>query len=250
MKRKKIIAANWKMYKDLAEVKDFFTFFIDKLPKTQTEVFIAPSFTHLWHAFEATRDYPVEIIAQNLHQAEKGAFTGEVSAAQIKSIGIQRVILGHSERREFYGESDELLKEKVQTALKNKIEVIFCVGEKLSDRKAGNHFEVVKSQLQNALFHLNKTHWKHIVIAYEPVWAIGTGETATPQQAQDMHQCIRQAISREYGNDTADIVSVIYGGSVKPDNAASLFNQPDIDGALVGGASLDVDSFIDIIKAL
>lgn len=250
MLRKKIIAANWKMYKDLAEANDFFTFFIEKLPKTKAEILIAPSFTCLWHAFETTRDYPIEIVAQNLHQANQGAYTGEVSAAQLKSVGIQRVLIGHSERREYFGENDALLKEKVNTALKNEMNVIFCVGEKLSDRKSGNHFEVVKSQLQNTLFHLNKTDWKHIVIAYEPVWAIGTGETATPQQAQEMHQFIRQTIAGTFGSATADAVSVIYGGSVKPDNAVSLFSQPDIDGGLVGGASLEVDSFIEIIKAL
>jgi len=250
MKRKKIIAANWKMFKDLAQANDFFTFFIEKMPKTEAEVLIAPSFTGLWHAFETTRDYPIEIVAQNLHQAEQGAFTGEVSAAQLKSIGIQRVILGHSERREFFGESDVLLKEKVQTAIDNKMDVIFCVGEKHEHRKADSHFEVVKSQLQNALFHLNKSDWKQLVIAYEPVWAIGTGVTASPQQAQEMHQFIRQTIAGAFGSDTAETVSVIYGGSVKPDNAASLFSQPDIDGGLVGGASLEVDSFIDIIKAL
>lgn len=238
------------MYKDLAETNDFLTLLIEKLPNTQAEVIIAPSFTAIWHAFEATRDYKIEIIAQNLHQAEQGAYTGEVSAAQLKSVGVQRVILGHSERREYFGESDELLKEKVQTAINNEMDVIFCVGEKLSDRKSENHFEVIKQQLQSALFHLNEKDWQHLVIAYEPVWAIGTGETATPQQAQEMHHFIRQTIAQSFGNSIANQVSVIYGGSVKPNNAASLFSQPDIDGGLVGGASLEADSFIDIIKAV
>ncbi|WP_339609491.1 triose-phosphate isomerase [uncultured Planktosalinus sp.] len=250
MKRRKIIAANWKMYKDLAEANDFITFLLEKLPDTNAEIAIAPSYIALWHAFEATRNYPVEIIAQNLHYAEQGAFTGEVSATQLKSVGIQRVILGHSERREYFGESDALLKKKVQTALKNDLNIIFCVGEQLKDRKAGTQVEVVKSQLQNTLFHLNKNDWQHLVIAYEPVWAIGTGETASPQQAQEMHQHIRETITGTYGSDTAEKLSVIYGGSVKPENASALFVQPDIDGALVGGASLEVDSFVEIIKSI
>jgi len=248
--RKKIIAANWKMYKDLAQANDFFTFFIENLPETNTEILIAPAYTNLWHAFETTREYPIEIIAQNLHQEEKGAFTGEVSAEMLKSIGIQRVIIGHSERREYFGESDTLLKQKVESALKNEMSVIFCVGEKLDDRKANKHFELVKSQLQTALFKLNKSDWQHIVIAYEPVWAIGTGETASPEQAQEMHQFIRETIAGAFGSDTAAAVSILYGGSVKPDNAKSLFSQPDIDGGLVGGASLEVDSFVEIIKAV
>lgn len=248
--RKKIIAANWKMYKDLAEANDFFTFFIEKLPKTEAEILIAPGLTNLWHAFEATREYPLEIIAQNMHQEEKGAFTGEVSAEMLKSIGIKRTIIGHSERREYFGETDAILKQKVQTALKNEMSVVFCVGEKLSDRKTNKHFELVKSQLQTALFNLNKSDWQHIVIAYEPVWAIGTGETASPEQAQEMHHFIREAIAGAYGSDTAAALSILYGGSVKPDNAHALFSQPDIDGGLVGGASLEVDSFIEIIKAV
>lgn len=248
--RNKIIAANWKMFKDLAEANDFFTFFIEKLPKTNAEIKIAPAFTNLWHAFETTREYPIEIIAQNLHQEEKGAYTGEISANMLKSIGIETVIVGHSERREYFGENDSILKQKVTTALKNKLNIIFCIGEKLSDRKANNHFDLVKSQLENALFSLNKEDWKHIVLAYEPVWAIGTGETASPEQAQEMHQFIRKTIAGKFGNDTAEKVHILYGGSVKPDNAGTLFSQPDIDGGLVGGASLEVDSFIEIIKAV
>ncbi len=248
--RKKIVAANWKMYKNLAEANDFFTFLIEKLPKTKAQILIAPSFTSLWHAFETTREHPVEIIAQNMHQEEKGAYTGEVSAAMLKSVGIKRVILGHSERREYCGETDALLMAKVHTALKNEMKVIFCIGEKLEQRKENKHFELVKNQLQNALFDLNKGDWKHIVLAYEPVWAIGTGETASPEQAQEMHQFIRKTIANTYGEQIANHVSILYGGSVKPENAQAIFSQPDIDGGLVGGASLEVNSFIDIIKAV
>jgi len=248
--RKNIIAANWKMYKNLAEANDFFTFLIEKLPKTKAEILIAPSFTSLWHAFETTREYPVEIIAQNMHQEEQGAFTGEISAAMLKSVGIQRVILGHSERREYFGETDATLKAKVETALKNDMKIIFCIGEKLEQRKANTHFELVQHQLQNALFQLDKNDWQHIVLAYEPVWAIGTGETASPEQAQEMHQFIRKTIANYYDLETANGISILYGGSVKPTNAQALFSQPDIDGGLVGGASLDVDSFIELIKAI
>lgn len=249
-RRKKIIAANWKMHKDLAEANDFFTFFIEKLPTTDAQVFIAPAFTNLWHAFETTRENPIEIVAQNVHQEENGAYTGEVSAAMLKSVGVQRVLIGHSERREFFGEGDALLKAKVKTALKQEMSIIFCVGEKLEQRKANTHLKLVKSQLQAALFDLEKADWNNIVLAYEPVWAIGTGETASPEQAQQMHKFIRETIAEVFGNDTADAVSILYGGSVKPNNAQDLFSQPDIDGGLVGGASLEVDSFIDIIKAI
>ncbi|MEX2595502.1 MAG: triose-phosphate isomerase [Salibacteraceae bacterium] len=248
--RKKIIAGNWKMYKDLAESNDFFTFFIENMQDTDAEIIIAPSFTNLWHAFDATRDYPIEIIAQNMHESEDGAYTGEISAQMLKSVGINRVILGHSERREYFGETDMILNDKVRTALANDMKIIFCIGEKIEDRKEENHFKIVESQLRNGLFHLNEKKWKSVVIAYEPVWAIGTGETASPEQAQEMHQFIRKTIAGKYSNQVADAVSILYGGSVKPDNAKSLFSQPDIDGGLVGGASLQVESFIDIINAL
>lgn len=248
--RKKIIAANWKMYKDLAEANDFFTFFIENLHNTDAEILIATSFTNLWHAFDTTRDYPIEIIAQNMHEAEEGAYTGEVSVKMLKSIGIKRVILGHSERREYFGETDMILSDKVRTAMANEMKIIFCIGEKLEDRKDGNHFKLVESQLRNGLFHLNEKQWESVVIAYEPVWAIGTGETASPQQAQEMHEYIRKTIADKYNNEVADAISILYGGSVKPANAKDLFAQADIDGALVGGASLEVESFIDIISAL
>ena len=248
--RKKIIAGNWKMNHDLAVANNFVTFLIENLPKTSSEVIIAPSFTNLWHLYEATRDYPVEIIAQNMHQSDNGAYTGEVSATMLKSIGIQRVILGHSERRAYFGETDDLLLEKVTTALREDMNIIFCVGETLQDRKSENHFAVIASQLKNVLFSLQESQWKSIVVAYEPVWAIGTGETATPQQAQEMHQFIRNEIEKNYGKATAQAVSILYGGSVKPDNAQEIFAQPDVDGGLVGGASLEVESFVEIIKAM
>jgi len=249
--RKKIIAANWKMYKDLAEVNDFFTFFIESLSEQpNAEILIAPSFTNLRHAFETTRDYTIEIIAQNMHEKENGAYTGEISAAMLKSIGINRVILGHSERREYFGETNTSLAEKINTALKNEMKVIFCIGEKLEERKEENHFNIIETQLKEGLFHINENNWDSVVIAYEPVWAIGTGETASPEQAQEMHQFIRNTIAEKFGKGIAENVSILYGGSVKPNNAKELFRQPDIDGALVGGASLEIESFNKIIQAI
>jgi len=248
--RKKIIAGNWKMFKDLVEANDFFKQLIEKLPDTEAEVMIAPSFTNLWHSFQITRDYPIEIIAQNMHEENLGAYTGEVSAEMLKSVGVQRVILGHSERRMFFGECDEQLNLKVECAVNNEMNFIFCVGEEMEDRNSNNHFKVIKRQLDIGLFEMYHEDWKHAVIAYEPVWAIGTGETARPEQAQEMHHFIRKTIADVYGNEIAENVSILYGGSVKPDNAKQLFQQPDIDGALVGGASLKVSSFIKIIQAI
>lgn len=216
---------------------------------SNAEVMIAPSFTNLWHSFIALRDYPIEVIAQNMHFAESGAYTGEVSAGMLKSIGIQTVILGHSERRAYFNETDEMLAKKVDAALKNEMRVIFCFGEELNDRKANNHENVVESQIKNALFHLPASAFKHIVLAYEPVWAIGTGETATPEQAQDMHAFIRKTISETYGDNLAQQVSILYGGSVKPGNAKEIFSKPDVDGGLIGGASLNAADFFAIVNA-
>jgi triosephosphate isomerase len=185
-----------------------------------------------------------------MHQAKNGAYTGEISADMLKSIGIKTVILGHSERRSYFGETDTILAEKVNTVLKNNLETIFCFGELLEDRKSENHFNVVESQLKNGLFHLESTAWKSIVLAYEPVWAIGTGETASPEQAQEMHAFIRGIIKSKYGKEIADTVSILYGGSVKPSNAEEIFSKPDVDGGLIGGAALNAEDFRAIIKAI
>ena len=190
------------------------------------------------------------VIAQNMNAAESGAFTGEISAGMLQSIGVKKVILGHSERRTFYNESDESLKDKVSTALKNDMEFIFCFGEQLSDRKSNSHFDVIKAQLSNALFHLSSSSWSNIILAYEPVWAIGTGETASPEQAQEMHTYIRSMIAEKYHQSLADCVSILYGGSVKPSNASAIFSQPDVDGGLIGGASLKLDDFYTIVQSV
>src|SRR5690606_946581 len=183
------------------------------------------SFTNLMSAFEALKGLEIQVIAQNMHFAESGAYTGEVSADMLKSIGVQTVILGHSERRAYFNETDELLAKKVDSALKSKLRVIFCFGEELKDRKAGNHETIVESQIKNALFHLKANAFESIVMAYEPVWAIGTGETASPEQAQEMHAFIRKTLANEYGKEVADSISILYGGSVKPSNAKEILDR-------------------------
>jgi len=184
-----------------------------------------------------------------MHFAANGAYTGEVSASMLKSTGISTVILGHSERREYFNETDESLAKKVDAVLANNMRTIFCFGEELADRKAGNEETVVEGQIKNALFHLDASAFKSIVLAYEPVWAIGTGETATPEQAQDMHAFIRKTLENKYGTEVANTVSILYGGSVKPANAKEIFSKPDVDGGLIGGASLKAEDFFAIVNA-
>ena len=247
--RKHIVAGNWKMNNGLIQTETLIAELKKQEKTSNAEVMIAPTFTNLWHAFEATRQYDIEVIAQNMHFAENGAYTGEISAGMLKSIGIKTVILGHSERRAYFNETDEALAKKIDAALANDMQVIFCFGEELSDRKAGNEETVVENQIKNALFHLDANAFKHIVLAYEPVWAIGTGETATPDQAQDMHAFIRKTLTEKYGSDVADEVSILYGGSVKPKNAKEIFSKPDVDGGLIGGASLKAEDFFAIVNA-
>ena len=246
---KNIVAGNWKMNNGLIQTETLISE-LKQQPKTSdAEVMIAPTYTNLWHAFQSTRQDPIEVIAQNMHFAENGAYTGEVSAGMLKSIGIQTVILGHSERRAYFNETDESLARKVDQALEHDMRVIFCFGEELFNRKAGNHKEIVERQIKNALFHLDAKAFEHIVLAYEPVWAIGTGETASPEQAQDMHAFIRKTLADTYGDEVADSVSILYGGSVKPNNAKEIFSKPDVDGGLIGGASLKAEDFFAIVNA-
>lgn len=249
--RKKIVAGNWKMNGDLSETELLLNDLKEQLLReTETLVIVAPPYTNLYHAFQSLRETPVLVAAQNMHQNEEGAFTGEISAKMLKSVGVETVILGHSERRSLFHETDELLAKKVATALKNDMQIIFCVGEELSDRKEKAHFELVKNQLTKGLFHVGETSWKNIVLAYEPVWAIGTGETASPEQAQEMHAFIRKTIAEKYNQDIADKVSILYGGSVKPENAEEIFAQKDVDGGLIGGASLNATDFAVIVNAV
>ncbi|WP_445749660.1 triose-phosphate isomerase [Polaribacter sp.] len=251
--RKKIVAGNWKMNNGVKET----TQLIRKVKKSiadlelnNVRVIVAPSFVNLVGAVKGVKDSKIEVAAQNMHQEKKGAFTGEISAEMLQSIGVKTVILGHSERREYFGEDDELIARKIDAALANNLEVIFCFGELLEQRKLDNHLLEVGSQLKNTLFHLKAADFKNIILAYEPVWAIGTGETATPDQAQEMHEFVRNVLAKKFGQETADSVSILYGGSVKASNAEEIFSKPDVDGGLIGGASLVAEDFVAIIKAI
>lgn len=246
--RKNIVAGNWKMHKTHSETIALIEEITLKKQNTSTEIIVAPTFVNLQTAVTITEGNNITVAAQNMHQAEGGAFTGEISASMLTDIGVNTVILGHSERRAYFHETDALLANKVDTALKHNMRVIFCFGEELKDRQKDNHFNVVEYQLRDALFHLGKNDWSNIILAYEPVWAIGTGETASPEQAQEMHAFIRSLIEKVYGSDVAENVSILYGGSVKPENAKEIFSKKDVDGGLIGGAALKADDFLAIVN--
>lgn len=252
--RTNIVAGNWKMNKNLSEAKALVKGLKKELKKVKldksTRVIIAPSFVNLRSAVNRTKKSAIEVAAQNVSHEKSGAFTGEVSVDMLNDVGVNTIIVGHSERRTYYGETDELLAKKIDAVLGKGMEAIFCFGEQLEDRKNNNHFKVVESQIKNALFHLEGTSFSNVVLAYEPVWAIGTGETASPDQAQEMHKFIRSLLKDEYGDAVADAMSILYGGSVKPANAEEIFSKPDVDGGLIGGASLKANDFVEIIKAI
>jgi triosephosphate isomerase len=249
--RTKIVAGNWKMNKNSEETEDLLNDLIDKLPEDkEVQIIVAPTFVNLASAVDHLEFTNITVAAQNMHQAESGAYTGEISADMLKSIGVNTVILGHSERRAIFHETDAVIANKVDTALKHDMTVIFCFGEELKDRQNNQHFNVVENQLRDGLFHLEKDAWEDIILAYEPVWAIGTGETASPEQAQEMHAFIRETVQHTYGSAIAEDVSILYGGSVKPDNAKEIFGKPDVDGGLIGGAALKADDFIAIINGI
>ncbi|NHN24791.1 triose-phosphate isomerase [Flavobacterium jejuense] len=246
--RKNIVAGNWKMHKTHTETLALLDEILAKKQDTTTEIIVAPTYVNLKAAVDKIAGKGITVAAQNMHQTEAGAFTGEIAANMLTDIGVKTVILGHSERRAFFHETDALLANKVDTALKHDMRVIFCFGEELKDRQIDNHFNVVEYQLRDGLFHLEKKDWAKIVLAYEPVWAIGTGETASPEQAQEMHLFIRNLVAKVYGSDIADNLTILYGGSVKPDNAKEIFSKPDVDGGLIGGASLKADDFLAIVN--
>ncbi|MGC1516666.1 MAG: triose-phosphate isomerase [Maribacter sp.] len=248
--RAKIVAGNWKMNKNLAETEALLAELSAKLPDTNAEIMVAPTYVNLTGAVRALESSKIEVVAQNMHYADHGAFTGEISADMLLNIGVDTVIIGHSERRAYFGESDAILSKKVLTALQKGMRIMFCFGEELADRKSGNHFKLVESQLKNVLFNIEPSAWTKIILAYEPVWAIGTGETASPEQAQEMHAFIRKTISEAFDSTIANNVTILYGGSVKPGNAEEIFSKPDVDGGLIGGASLIADDFVAIIKAI
>jgi triosephosphate isomerase len=249
--RKKIVAGNWKMHNNVEQTDDLLNELIAKVPtETNAQVIVAPTFINLASAVDHLEFTSIDVAAQNMHQAESGAFTGEISADMLKSIGVNTVILGHSERRAIFHETDALIANKVDTALKHEMTVIFCFGEELKDRQNKQHFNVVENQLRDGLFHIEKASWSNIVLAYEPVWAIGTGETASPDQAQEMHEFIRETVRKVFGKEIAEEVSILYGGSVKPENAKEIFSKPDVDGGLIGGAALKAADFVAIINAI
>lgn len=252
--RKKIVAANWKMNKDLEEGVQLAVGIKESLQAENSNdkfCILCPPFIHLFHLSEMLKGVDhIKVGAQNCHQEESGAYTGEVAASMIASLDVDYVILGHSERRKYFKEDDDLLARKVEIALKNNLKPIFCCGESLEQRETGTQQKVVEEQLKRGLFSLNEDQFKKVVIAYEPVWAIGTGKTASPVQAQEMHEFIRKLISDHYHKTVAEDTSILYGGSVKPDNAEDLFMQQDIDGGLIGGASLNADDFAAIYHAI
>jgi triosephosphate isomerase len=249
--RRPIIAGNWKMFKTLDQTRSFFDSLIPEIQNVEhCDIVVAPPFTALAAAVEETDGTRVAISAQNVHWEKQGAFTGEVSVEMLVEAGCRYTIIGHSERRQFFGETDETVEKKTRAALAAGLDAIVCVGEMLNERDAGKASEVVGRQMSNGLGRLTESDLSHIIVAYEPVWAIGTGRTATPEQAAEMHAEIRKNIAETYSTKAADAIRILYGGSVKPDNISALMKQEDIDGALVGGASLEPASFARIIKYL
>ena len=249
--RKNIVAGNWKMNKTLQEGLDLATG-LDAALKNKSlncDVIIGTPVMHLASVTAAIDTNKSGVAAENCADKASGAYTGEVSAAMVKSTGAEYVILGHSERREYYNETPEILKEKVLLALENGLKVIFCIGESLAEREANKQNEVVKAELEGSVFNLSAEDFSKIIIAYEPIWAIGTGKTATAEQAEEIHAYIRSVIADKYGKEVAENTSILYGGSCKASNAPELFAKPNIDGGLIGGASLKVEDFCGIIDA-
>ncbi|OFY42275.1 MAG: triose-phosphate isomerase [Bacteroidetes bacterium GWF2_40_14] len=250
--RKKIVAGNWKMNTVLPEgeflVKQLE--FLTKEMETDVEIIVCPPFTHLATIGKLIKDNGIKICmgAQNCADHESGAYTGEVSVKMLKDVSCKYVILGHSERREYYGETSEKLYKKINLVINEGMVPIFCVGERLEERESGRHFEVVSEQIQEVLYKLRGVELDKVVVAYEPVWAIGTGRTATSDQAEEMHAYIRRVIASKFG-EHADIIPILYGGSCKPSNAAEIFLKQNVDGGLIGGASLVAQDFIDIVKS-
>lgn len=250
--RKKIVAGNWKMNKNFQDAEDLIFEIVDALTEKgsgDTEVIVCPPAVYLEMSSDIAAENGFMVGAQNLSQWESGAYTGEISAAMLHSMGITHCILGHSERRTYFGENDKVIATKIDLALKNTITPIYCCGEVLAERQSEKHFDVVRSQVSEALFHLGKEAVSQIIVAYEPVWAIGTGVTASSDQAQEMHAFIRSLLTEKYGNDVSAEISILYGGSCNAKNAVELFANPDVDGGLIGGAALKADDFVTIVNS-
>jgi len=249
--RKKIVAGNWKMNKTYSEAKELIEKIAEykKSNNTKCEVYVAPPALYLDLAKKSFQTSEVGVFSQDVSQHSSGAYTGEISTEMLLSLGITGSIVGHSERRQYHNETDENCNKKIKLLLEKNLLPIYCNGETLEQRKSGEYFEVIKKQTQQALFNLSAEEIKKVVIAYEPVWAIGTGETATPEQAQEIHEYIRNLIAEKYEQSIANQVSILYGGSVKPDNAKEIFSKPDVDGGLIGGACLSIKDFTSIIES-
>lgn len=245
--KRKIIGGNWKMHKTIKETEEFFDTFLPLLKEVHTdyEIVIFPPFTSLKTATSLVKNTSVKIGAQNMYYEEKGAYTGEISPVMLLDIGVEYVLIGHSERRKYFKEAEDVLSLKIESGVRHGLKVMYCVGETLKEREEGRHKEIVKRQLVEGLKSLKKDDISLLSIAYEPVWAIGTGKTATPKQAEEMHAFIRDILKDIFGEND---IPILYGGSVKPNNVKNIVNEPDIDGALVGGASLSPIDFIEIIK--
>ena len=248
--RKKVIIGNWKMNNDKQETENLLLNLKNKIWDKELEVKVSPSFVSLEYAQKILENSPVEVVAQNMHYEEKGAFTGEISYKMLKSINVNSVIIGHSERRTLFCENDDTIKRKIKTALDNEMKVIFCFGESLEDRKKKRHIKIISKQLDVITNDLKINQWNQIILAYEPVWAIGTGLNATPEQAQEIHKHVRKEIASTFNKNLANSVQILYGGSLKPNNSKEIFFQPDIDGGLIGGASLSFEDFYSIIKSI
>ena len=244
------VVGNWKMYKTVAEARDLAAAVRDGVREFKDiDVAMAPPFTALAAVGEILKGTSVGLAAQTMHEAAKGAFTGEISPAMLKDVGCTHVILGHSERRHIFGETDQNVMRKARAALDHGLVPILCVGETLQERETSRTFDVVERQAEHALRHVTPEEASRSVLAYEPVWAIGTGKTASPEQAQEVHTFLRKLVARSHGEGVARAIRILYGGSVKPDNAGSLIAEPDVDGALVGGACLEAPSFLGIVTA-
>ena len=247
--RKHIVAGNWKMNTTPQEGLELALDIISQSQPSDVQLIIAPPYTHLWEISKVIEGTNIAIASQNIAKEDKGAYTGEIAAEMLTDIAVQYVIIGHSERRSYYGENSEILAQKTNKALQNNLLPIFCIGENLEEREQNIHFDIIKTQLEEGLFHLSKEEIRLVVIAYEPVWAIGTGKTATAEQAQEIHAYIRQLLQEKYNEDIAQNSSILYGGSCKPSNAKELFSQQDIDGGLIGGAALQAEDFIAIAQS-
>lgn len=249
--KSKIVIGNWKMNKSFDDAEDLISDIEESLEnlKLNTLVVIAPPYPYLELATDHAMEANFECAAQNCSQFENGAYTGEISASMLADLDVDFCIIGHSERRKYFGETNEILAQKVNRLTDNYIIPIYCCGEVIEEREAGTHFEVIKKQIEEGLFHLTPENFERVIIAYEPVWAIGTGLTATPQQAEEMHLFIRSLIEKKYGTEIAYNLNILYGGSCNPANALDLFTQPNVDGGLIGGASLKTEDFVAIIAA-